>query len=386
MNSDNMYVYSSRIKIPSGNFLAGFVDRKDHPTTIDGYADIHGIGNYDKSWEICAIDALYPGELAAQPFGDVHNRIIVASHSHFIPMLDSNKSQIGNYKPETVLLFKEGIQKATKKEIRPNKVEVYRGEVKLPVYRRLDFPPSVFNMVLNRYIGLFPNDKYTVDKGIYFFVFYENNIVLFVILYHANHPSSRHNKSVASADYIQVLRDAVADRFGTTHSLFFQGCSGDIRSYIAKKRFSWLPKFYLNQCFSYDLTVIDQKSIDDQYHRAIMDATFLGGFQTSSTNLLLRNKYIGVKGISLVGISILEISKRLSFAFLPFEVSHRYHLELANIPSQIPMRLIVSCSGDVIGYLPHRTQLRFSGYEVDTSRLIFGLKQRISMDGDELWR
>ena len=75
---------------------------------------------------------------------------------------------------------------------------------------------------------------------------------------------------------------------------------------------------------------------------------------------------------------MLYFHDNLSFHFLPFEVSHLFHLKDTNSTNYI-----VGCAGDTFGYLMHPSQLAFGGYEVDGSRSTMGLKKRISWDDEK---
>ena len=80
----------------------------------------------------------------------------------------------------------------------------------------------------------------------------------------------------------------------------------------------------------------------------------------------------------------LTVMDRLEFFFLPFAVSHRYHLD-AQAADRSRTKLLDSRAGDVKGYLPHPSQLRFGGYEVDASRRPTRLSRRVHMNLESLW-
>jgi hypothetical protein len=76
------------------------------------------------------------------------------------------------------------------------------------------------------------------------------------------------------------------------------------------------------------------------------------------------------------------IGQQLSFDFLPFEVSHYFHMEAQK---KDPMHFLVSCVNDTLGYLPHPRQLSAGGYEVDGSRNCMNLGERVELKKDSLW-
>ena len=79
-----------------------------------------------------------------------------------------------------------------------------------------------------------------------------------------------------------------------------------------------------------------------------------------------------------------KIGGEISFSILPFEVSHRYHLDARAIEYSRG-QFIVSCSGNTRGYLLPPSQLCIGGYEVDRSRRVMKLKKRIQVKEINLW-
>lgn len=381
-----MHVFSSRIEVPAGPTLAGFGDRLTRPTTEPGVLELHGVGSKgdSSSWELCSIDALYAGALASPPSHDGVRRVFAASHTHFAPMLDPRKPRVGIYSPETLSAFEQALSIAPREPVEVDTCSVYRGQIGLPVYRRFDFPPSAVNGVLTRRAGFYPNEAHPVDRSIYVFVFSRGERNEFAFVHHANHPVTRHSGARVSADYVQALRDGVRARFGVRHCLFLLGCSGDIRPNVATKRVQWLPRSRLNWKFRYALTAADQDNIDHQYESAVEHAERIESFPLSGSDFQLESHRIEVHGLGLLNVPRLRVGSRLTFAFLPFEVSHRYHLEAVDI-GNAPRRLIVSCADDTRGYLPHAEQLKAGGYEVDGSRAAMGVQQQVSLKSRDLW-
>ena len=383
--SRDMYAFSSKIAIPSGTALAGFRSLAGQLTTDSGWLEMHGIGcDSAAAWELCSVDALYAGALATGSPDSRVQKLIAASHTHYAPMLDADKPALGTYSPETVEAFRTAISSATRENVEPDTCTVYRGEVDLPVYRRFDFPDSAFNRLLTRRAGLYPNEALKIDRSVLVFVFSHGSANLFAFVYHANHPVTRQNSTAASADYVAALREAVGRRFGLHHCLFLQGCAGDIRPNLAEKRISWLPRSRINWHFRSAPTYEDQKWIDEQYRSAVRTAQEMGCFSTSSESFSVATKRVPLSGGGMVEVPRLGIGKSVSFSFLPYEVSHRYHMDTV-IADGIPSRLIVFCANRLQGYLPHPKQLRAGGYEVDGSRPLMGLNRQVSLESSELW-
>jgi hypothetical protein len=223
---------------------------------------------------------------------------------------------------------------------------------------------------------MFPNEAQKIDKGIYIFLFRNNSTNLFVITYHACHPVTRHDRNAISADYVDAIREAISNRFGTLNCLFFLGCAGDIRPNFTKKRVAWLPKSRFNWRFKYPPSKADQDEADQQYRCAILRANQIAAFSINSSCFSYKLRHLNIQGMGSVPIPEVHIGNRIIFSFFPFEVSHLFHLATYT-PSSIPIKYIVSCSNHVVGYLPHPDQVPFGGYEVDGSRRYMGLKNRI---------
>ena len=380
-----MYTYSSSIVVPPSTALAGFRSMAGQLTSTSGTLEVHSMGSDAfAGWELCAIDALYPGELASNNPKEGFRRIFMASHTHYAPMLDANKTALGIYSPETVDAFRAAIQSAPHQRVDPDRCTVYRGKVELPVYRRFDFPDSAVNRFLTRRAGLYPNDAQPIDRSVFIFVFSGRGSNLFSLVHHANHPVTRHDGAAASPDYVAALRSGAQQRFGVSHCLFMLGCAGDIRPNLAEKRTAWLPRSRVNWRFRSAPTLEEQHAIDEQYRSAVLDAKKIGSFAVSHESFEITNKQVPLRGGEMVEIPQLNIGNDISFSFLPYEVSHRYHLDLANSIG-LPRRLIVSCADQFKGYLPHPGQICAGGYEVDGSRKFMGLDRQICLEQSDLW-
>ena len=372
-----MFKFSAQIDIEAGATLGGYGDRIHQRTSKSSTLELHGIsGGGTKNWEVVAVDALYPGVLSKHTNGDL--RVVAASHTHFAPLLDDDKPAMGLFSEIVAKNYLNAIDGSDRVQIEPDQCDIYSAEVDVPMYRRFDYPDNFFNRILTRYAGFFPNEKHLIDRSIKIFIFSGSEEPLFAIIYHACHPVSRSDSREVSADYIQTLRESVKSRFGTSTCLFFQGCAGDVRPNTAKKRVSWLPKSRLNWRFNYSPSMSDQSKIDEKYATAVRTAIKLQSFKVDTESIVVLEKKIKVDGLAELVIPELKVGEDTSFYFLPFEVSHRYHLDtLSNNSSR--RQFIVSCSGNTKGYLPHPSQLRFGGYEVDSSRAAVNLKKRIQI-------
>ena len=375
-----MHVFSGKVEIPAGTPLGGY--GREEGSRGDAELEVHGIGlgcpSGGEAVEFCSIDALYAGDLARGSMPDSPRRVLAATHTHAAPMLDGGKLALGPLAAEAVARYRVALDVAPRIPVDPDHCTVYRGEVGLPVYRRFDHPDTPLNRVLAGRAGLFPNPAQPLDRGVRILVFGRGEETHFAIVHHACHPVTRHDLQRVSPDYVGAIRAAVAARFGTLHCLFFLGCAGDVRPDFAGPRVAWLPRSRVNWRFRWPPTKQDEARADEAYREAVASARKLERIPLGVGAISWRERRMEVEGLGPVAVPELQVGDGLAFAFLPFEVSHRYHLDLqaAGDPT-----LLVSCAGDTRGYLPHPSQLRSGGYEVDGSRAAMGLPDRVSWRG-----
>ena len=182
---------------------------------------------------------------------------------------------------------------------------------------------------------------------------------------------TRSDARCASADYVQAVREGVRERFGMSHCLFLLGCNGDVRANFAEKRKPWLPRHRLNWRFKRKPGVDDQQLADRIYRKAVLEAETIDQFALSEDAIAASTCTVATATEGAVDVPRLDIGGRVSFTFMPFEVSHRYRLDSIARDGH-PRSFIVSCAGNTRGYLPHPSQLRAGGYEVHGSRTYMG--------------
>ena len=302
--------------------------------------------------------------------------ILAASHTHYAPHLDSTKKLLGTVHPQALVDYKSAIEIANKHEVFPEKCDMYSTDISVSVYRRFDYPKSRLNDFLSAKFGMYPNEAQNVDQALRIWVFSENGTVKFVIALFSCHPVSRACKDKISADYVGIIREKIREKFCCRAVLFFQGCSGDVRPNISEKRIKWLPKSRLNWRFRHKLSNYDVEQFEEEFEEGIQKLTLQSSNHLASnffsitghTGRLTNNESFSYKKLSVQGI--------VAFHFLPFEVSHRYHLDALKHAEN---NFIVSCSGPSAGYLCHPTQLNARGYEVDGSSASQGVKSVLAL-------
>lgn len=380
-----MKIYSQALKLRAGSPMGGYAGIRlsaadSDELEVNGWSFMDSISG--RTIELCAIDALYAGDL--NNLAPPHNgtRIFVASHTHYAPMLDSSKPQLGACAKEALDCYASAVCDSPRIEVKPDVCRIYRAEVGVPVYRRFDVPDTVFNRFLTRHGGLYPNEALEIDRGLYLFEFAKAGVTLFAMVYHACHPVSRHDPALLSPDYVGAVRKAMRERFHAAPCIFLLGCTGDVRPNYAHKRVSWLPRSRLNWRFESWAKLESQLAMDQAYSDAVHRATLCESLPLGDEALRIEQSKLTLRAQGDFNISRLVIGQRLSFEFLPFEVSHYFHLEAQK---KDPMRFIVSCANHTLGYLPHSKQLPAGGYEVDGSRTCMGLNERVELKAGTAW-
>lgn len=381
-----MQAFSQHIHIERGEPLAGYAGERLSIAASDEL-ELNGLLFSDVSTgrtvELCTLDALYAGDLVDDVPAHGAVRIFAASHTHYAPMLDAHKPMLGAVSLQALEAWRVALRDAARCNIDPTLCTIWRAEVQVPIYRRFDMPDNGFNRWLAGRAGMFPNAYQLIDRNLYLFELGARGRTDAVIAMHACHPVSRADTRRTSPDYIGALRRGVRERFGDVPCLFLLGCSGDIRPNFAHKRVAWLPRSRFNWRFEWPVRPDSELRADQAYIEAVSNATAWKRIDMP-TGLTWRLTY---KAIHLVHqpvlqIPCLQLGEHLRFEFVPFEVSHLFHLEAQN---KDPMRFIVSCADRTLGYMPHPSQIAAGGYEVDGSLECMGLDHRVLLQQGYLW-
>lgn len=380
-----MNIFSNFINVASGQPLGGYADERLSISESNDL-EINGLEFNDPdsgvSVEICSIDALYAGDLAEDEQGINCRRIFAASHSHFAPMLDSTKPLLGAVSHQSLVAWRSAIKNTQRTKVNSTSCTVWRADAPIPIYRRFDFPNTQLNRFLTTRAGMFPNPDQSIDRNIYMFEFSSDGRTDAVIVLHSCHPVSRSNRWHTSPDYIGALRASVRERFGDVPCLFFLGCSGDVRPNFAYKRINWLPRNRLNWRFEWPVRLESEKWADQTYANAVQNAVPWQKFDIDVNSLRLSFINMPLLHQPALQIPCVHIGESIRFEFVPFEVSHLFHLDAQK---KDPMRFIVSCADNTRGYLPHPSQISAGGYEVDGSRSCMGLTDRVELKQGSLW-
>lgn len=346
-------------------FCAGYADVLDQRFDVNnieiGWINI---GDYTL---VCG-DFLYFDQLTKN-ISSHGNGIFCASHTHFsISTVSPAKSRLGKTEAETVTYISEKVNSTTALTVSVDRVLRFHKMVEGSVYRRHDFKVPVLG--LNGSIR-HPNPKFVIDKSINIFVFQDGNRPRFCLVHHANHPVFGFDREGCSSDYVGVLRESIRQKFNIEHVFFILGACGDIRPNLSTKRIKMLPHVYFNNRFC-SFTEADDPSVLVRSYSDLSDILEMDGGSLESLGFCEIPKYIN--GLGMISVREMFFNKN-RFEFWPFEVSAIYQNNLNE--NEGGRSFIVSCVDDVVGYLPHRTQLVHGGYEVNSSRFYFGLKEKL---------
>lgn len=172
---------------------------------------------------------------------------------------------------------------------------------------------------------MYPNKKLVIDSGLYIFEFSSKNKAEFIIVYHACHPVTRIYNNLISSDYIGQIRKAIRERFKVDMSFFISVC------------WRYKAKFFKKACFMASAQPINwhfdhnkdasELLADKAYQEGVHRAK-----QTASIELINNPVQFDKINLSLLAqgnfdIPRITIGKTLSFEFIPFEVSHYFHLD-----------------------------------------------------------
>lgn len=380
-----MEVFSQSVALAAGQPMGGYSGERLSTQPSDEL-EVNGWCFTDSATgsvvELCTLDALYAGEVVKHLVSTTEQRLFLASHTHYAPMLDSSKPQLGALADGAVAAFANAIQSSPRRSVAPDICRVYRAEVPVPIYRRFDVPDSRLNRFLTSRAGMYPNSLQPIDQNLYLFEFSRGDNTEFVLAQHACHPVSRQDRQRLSPDYVGAIRRAVRERFGSAPCLFLQGCAGDIRPNLARKRVVWLPRSRFNWRFEWPVSRQGEQGTDRAYADAVYAASLWHSLPLGAGSVRIEHRVLTLEAQGPVDFPRLVIADRLRFDFVPFEVSHFFHLD-AQLKD--PMHFIVSCANHTLGYLPHASQLAAGGYEVDGSRNCMGMAQRAVLSGNVLW-
>lgn len=346
---------------------------------------------------LVSVDALFIGHhLSAEIIACCEEKgvppeavLLIASHTHAAPALESTKPLLGEYDRNHVDSVRRKLLAAIREALaeRPIPASVLLGQVHLSagVNRRYlwPFPQLAPQGLLFDKVVLAPNKAGPVERLATAIVL-RGEGQMAIIWHHACHPNAFPDCSAVSADYPGVVRRALRRRYGpNTTVVFLQGFAGDIRppSGPARKRAGTIARMLLQGPCFHEMSMAGWQQWADEIAGGILKAcdeavpVETGAMdvrhaRTSLSNLLPgapESRAIDAQRLHLLASDIIAISAE------PL-------IDLKELCP--PGALCVGYSRDVFGYWPRTDQLALGGYEVTRFKRVFGVSHPWCSDPD----
>lgn len=342
-----------------------------------------------------SVDALYAGprlrgDIEAE-FGEElsgEKIFLSASHSHFAPMLDDTKPELGVVVEEHYLRVVRGIFdgiRHTLTDKKPLAVQFRhrRYRTHAPIYRRRVFPLVIRNSKLEFFRAqplpqTFSRLRFYADV----LTFSASGKIEACIWVMPCHPVDFPGPPQISSHYIGVVRKALRESESVNRKIpfiFIQGASGDLRPpSFGFRRVDSVKSLAVNLLFGPTFLGFFSKiqwlrwvgDLTDEFMRCIReppetDNVYPPETGSSSKRRTLglsayfnyaypRERVVSLQSVQLAGVSILGVSA---------EVSWRLRDELVR-RTQDPNLIVAGCIDDSYGYLLSSRQARWGGYEV----------------------
>ena len=313
--------------------------------------------------------------------------LILASHTHFAPMLDRTKPRLGKIAEQELVRWQGKLDEAigTLSNHLVTRVRIASGESDKSTNRRLRWllPTAVRLLGKTRSnIYLCDNPNGDRDPTIRIFLYQDVTLNVRAILWSFScHPVGFPQPDTASADYVGVVREKLRQVYGRSVPVVFApGCMGDVRPRSPK---SWkqlrnilkimlygpcAPEFsvatwgrWANELADEVLSIAKSartESLDNAVCTAVsnalpMEAIFTGTVPVNE----LRGKAVSIPGIGrLITLSCEPVTA------------------VAEIIRRDKSDLVLGYEGNVFGYLPTDRLIDEGGYEADRFMDTFGLE------------
>ncbi len=379
--------------------MGGYVgaERLSHKAHGRLEANIALFGTPPNAIAIVSIDTLFAGpdltaailNLFEKLHGLAPERVLVlASHTHFAPMLDRTKPKLGPFVAQEFMRWQALLAASIDGLCVTNATQVTAGcgESDKSINRRLKWRlPSVV-----RLLGKVDSDIYTCDNPlgardprIRIFIYQTAHSEVCAILWSfACHPVGFPEPDTASADFVGVVRERLREKYGSSVPVIFApGCMGDVRPRSPHSR-KTLQAFF--HCAIFGPTALPfSRSEWDQWAnglsedvQAIADAgskRFLidAEFPARSATLPIAHIFDGYTPVpELVGkaVSLPGIGRITTLSCEPVTAIAEFFCRSVD-------DLVIGYEGDVFGYLPVDVMIAEGGYEV------FGFTKAFDLHG-----
>lgn len=381
--------------------LAGFRSRLKPFIEVASKLEANAVAFRDQD-ERCAIlltlDTLFVGgalhAALTRHFVEMHGQeaddlLVLASHTHFAPSLDSSKPELGLVDSSYFSLVAERcchlIDRVMAKISRLSQTVRGVGFSRAGINRRKSW--RIPHFYGRKFVGLqhvmAPNPNAPIDPKINTITLSDISGEPLALIWHfACHPTGFPRQLGISADYPGVVRSHLRKQYGELPVLFMQGFAGDVRPRVPESRplmrravncALWGPSFStfttegwddwsaalaqdVIRAFGHSSSIPDASTRIRSASTTVSRSKLLTGQQASRPVLFQRlrvNTAIDVVGISAEPLTGLA-------AFIPFENA-----------------LGVGYLGDVFGYWPTDCDATNGGYEVNHFLIPFGLHGRL---------
>lgn len=386
---------------PMGGFSGP--ERLSHSTEGRLEANIIAFGDAGQAIVLVSLDTLFVGaevrdhviSIAAKRFGVGPERVLVlASHTHFAPMLDTAKPKLGQVDSEESLRWVVRVAKSVNLAPTDLAVAVREGcgRSDAAVNRRLRWRlPSLVRLAgkTDGDIYMCDNPAGPRDARLRIWVWLSSDQKPLGALWSfACHPVNFPEPNTASPDYIGRVREALRRRLG--HQLpvvFAPGCMGDVWPRSSPRWRSWKRAhqiaIYGPAPTPWDLSAWEQWAGNLAQEALNLDARgVVKDLEETLAAHMLRQEVGAIfEGASPVreftakAVAVPGIGRIVALSCEPVA-------DVAGIFARSEEDLILGYEGDVFGYLPTQSMVHAGGYEPRLSHKAFGLKGTFRSDLD----
>jgi hypothetical protein len=239
---------------PSLPFPTGCFVRSGPFSAITSRLEANAVAFHNGSGRSCvliSLDALYVGAALQSTLSDHFERrgqrrddlLLVASHTHFAPSLDSTKQMLApvnsDYFERTAASCRDLIDRVLSGQRTKATVIRRTGHSNAAVNRRRWWylPHIVRRRITRPQIVMAPNVKGEIDRRITAWTVLGDDGLPVALLWHYTcHPTGYPSPDHISAEYPGVVRSRLRARYGDVPILFFQGFAGDARPHVPETR------------------------------------------------------------------------------------------------------------------------------------------------------
>lgn len=364
-------------------------------------------GDNDVDWIFVGLDALFCSpdlidalhkELCAELFPDLNREqvLVVATHTHFAPMLDETKPNLGicdaRWQQEVAKRVSAGIKSSIQPALHPHiEHDVYYGVDSFDgaTYRR---QPNVLELkkgrpFFTRGTLMLPNKEIEIPRDIRLVSVKKQDSNLAIVWSWPCHAVLTPSRSTLGSDFPGAIRAILRDALGIPELpiIYLPGFCGDIRPTITKKGWNLRERLkmplYFGRHFRMPTNAEFDKFCHDLGNAVIRSEKTARRIEAGPELDLKRNQF---RIDSLVHAkdkrAVLVPCAKFSIGSVPItcvgaEVSSSYLRRLA--PSRSEPALLTGCFDACFGYLPNAAQVSEGGYEVDKYINTFSLSGHI---------